>query len=114
MVAWMSNLKKLAPPPYTNAQPSTYTPGDFGKPGSWANDGPALTVKVRQLTGQEKQVAGLDVTKRLYRMWTDAEVYFTEGQVIRTDTDGDITVISIVEYPERGITVLEGERYSNA
>lgn len=106
----MTSLKKLAPPPYVTLQPAKYTPGDYGKPGTWTNTHPAFTAKERRLTGTEKVVAGVDTAVKLYRYWTDAPVPFSEAQSLRHPTQGELNVTAITPYPERGITIIEAKK----
>ncbi len=110
MVAWMSNLKKLAPPPFTTLKREKYVAGDFGKPGYYEQTGPPIEVKLRRLTGTEKVAAGVDTAVRLYRCWTDDAKGLTEAETVRTDEEGDLDVTSIVSYPERGITIIEAKK----
>lgn len=110
MVAWMSNLKKLAPPPYTTLKREKYVPGDYGAPGEYVQTGPPIEVKLRQLTGVEKVAAGLDTTFRLYRLWTDDPKGLTEAETLRSTETGDLDVTSIITYPERGITIIEAKK----
>lgn len=111
---WVTSLKKLAPPPYNTVQPGYQTVGDYGRPGEWVAEGPPVTVKMRQLTGDELVAAGVTTTRRYYRMWTDEEVTFSEAKTLRSEEYGDLETQSIVEYPERGITVIEASRIATA
>lgn len=101
------SLKRLAPPPYDELQPGYQEEGDFGAVGEWVPEGPPVTVKMRRLTGAEKVAAGVDTAFKLFRMWTDDAVTFDEGTTLRHESEGDLNTTSIVNYPERNITVIE-------
>jgi len=117
----MSRLQKLAPPPYDTIQqlvegeaPGSDDPFAEPEQPEPAPGGPVITVKTRQLTGEELVAAGLTTTKRFYRMWTDQDLPFTEAATIRHSEAGDLQIQSVVPYRERGITVIEASRVATA